>query len=97
MRETGYLTSASRDATYKRLLETTLFVIDVSLTPRIRALYTYTKYTYTEADLVHQSGDDRLDARHQSRLAERRASPTPACAGAVQDSQWERQGENLQP
>ncbi|KAL8276559.1 hypothetical protein RQP46_011049 [Phenoliferia psychrophenolica] len=35
LRETGYLTSSSRDATYKRLLETTLFVIDAmkDLTP----------------------------------------------------------------
>ena len=28
MRETGYLTSAHNEATYKRLLETTLFVLD---------------------------------------------------------------------
>lgn len=28
MRETGYLTSAHNEATYKRLLETTLFVVD---------------------------------------------------------------------
>lgn len=28
MRETGYLTSAHKEATYKRLLETTLFVVD---------------------------------------------------------------------
>ncbi|KAM0754339.1 hypothetical protein T439DRAFT_309154 [Meredithblackwellia eburnea MCA 4105] len=35
LRETGYLTSASKDATYKRLLETTIFVIDAmkDLTP----------------------------------------------------------------
>lgn len=29
MRETNYLTSDSRDATHKRLLETSLFVLDV--------------------------------------------------------------------
>lgn len=28
MRETGYLTSSNRDATYRRLLETTLFILD---------------------------------------------------------------------
>lgn len=31
MRETNYLTSGARDATHKRLLETSLHVIDVSL------------------------------------------------------------------
>lgn len=29
LNETGYLTSASKDATFRRLLETTLFVLDV--------------------------------------------------------------------
>lgn len=40
MNETGYLTSAYTDATYKRLLETTLFVLDVRdhmLPPALRA------------------------------------------------------------
>ena len=31
MRETNYLTSDSRDATHKRLLETSLFVLDVRI------------------------------------------------------------------
>lgn len=33
MRETNYLTSDAREATYKRLLETTLFVLDVRFSP----------------------------------------------------------------
>lgn len=33
MRETGYLTSKQHDATYRRLLETTLFVLDVRSFP----------------------------------------------------------------
>jgi len=31
MHETNYLTSDAKEATYKRLLETTLFVLDVRL------------------------------------------------------------------
>lgn len=35
MRETNYLTSKSRDATYRRLLETTLFVLDAMADMRV--------------------------------------------------------------
>ena len=37
MRETGYLTSKQHDATYRRLLETTLFVLDVRSFPHSSA------------------------------------------------------------
>lgn len=35
MRSTGYLTSSSRDATYRRLVETTLFVLDAMSDMRV--------------------------------------------------------------
>ena len=35
MKSTGYLTSNSRDATYRRLIETTLFVLDAMSDMRV--------------------------------------------------------------